>query len=304
MRILLTGASGFIGRHVHQLLLARDVEVVAVARSRPQGAVGHWLEADLLAPGVPEQIIAEVRPTHLIHLAWNAKPGEFWHASDNLDWMSASLKLVTSFWEGGGGKAVVAGSCAEYGWDREILIESSPCAPATLYGASKDALRRLLETISSHDKRQLAWGRVFWLYGPGEPRGRLISDVAVALVEGRPVDCGPGLEARDFLHVTDVARAFVALTLENIEGLVNISSGAAVEIKKILNSLEGITSKSGLIRLGTRHQPIGTPRVLIGENSRLRNELCFQPVFSLEKGLAETLDWWRAELARDATVAR
>ena len=128
-RVLLTGASGFIGRHVVPLLKSREFEVHAISRSR----------ADLLIPGVAAALVESIRPTHLLHLAWNAEPGRFWTAPDNLDWVAASLGLHRSFAALGGGRAVFAGSCAEYDWTHSLLDEAAtPCAPATLYGIAKD----------------------------------------------------------------------------------------------------------------------------------------------------------------------
>ena len=117
--VLVTGASGFIGRRVvAQLATEGRFEIVTASRRpdprMPAGVTHHAV--DMLALGAPVDLIQRVRPTHLVHLAWNAEPGRFWNAPDNLDWAAATLTLVRAFLEAGGTRAVLAGTCAEYDW--------------------------------------------------------------------------------------------------------------------------------------------------------------------------------------------
>ena len=294
MTVLLTGANGFIGRNVHRLLLARGCDVVAVSRSMPSNGDGRWIEADLLQPGAADFLMDRVMPDRLIHLAWNATPGKFWRAEDNFDWVYASADLVRAFWRGGGGRAVVAGSCAEYDWTGSgCLAEQSLRSPATLYGASKDALNRLLSSLAAQNGHQLAWARVFWLYGPEDPPGRLVSDLAGGLAQGVAVACGDGSSQRDFLHVHDVARALVDLAWSDVSGDVNISSGHAVPVLDIIEKLAQISGRADLVQLGARATPQGEPPVLFGQNEILSNYLNFKPNYTLETGLRSTFDWWK-----------
>src|SRR5688572_8900550 len=145
-RVLLTGATGFIGRHALAGLLRRGYEVHAVT-SRSAGAADarvHWHHADLL-DGVQQRILLDrVAPTHLVHLAWAVEHGAFWTSPQNLRWVGASLDLVRGFRDAGGTRVVMAGTCAEYSWGSDTLSEATtPVVPATLYGVAKDALHRV-----------------------------------------------------------------------------------------------------------------------------------------------------------------
>lgn len=123
------------------------------------------------------QVITAAKCSHLLHLAWYVEPEKYWRSPHNLDWIAASIHLIRSFAESGGRRAVIAGTCAEYLWGAErFQEEETPCQPATFYGSSKDVLRRILTAYGSVAPLSVGWGRIFFLYGPGEKNGRLVSD--------------------------------------------------------------------------------------------------------------------------------
>ncbi|HUA77090.1 MAG TPA: NAD-dependent epimerase/dehydratase family protein, partial [Acetobacteraceae bacterium] len=123
MRVLVTGAGGFLGRRSLAPLRAGGAEVHAVLS--PRAAAGHAAppegilhRADLMDPAAVDFLVDAVRPTHLLHFAWIATPGEYWNSPDNHRWLAASKHLLRAFHRGGGTRVVMAGSCAEYDWGR------------------------------------------------------------------------------------------------------------------------------------------------------------------------------------------
>jgi nucleoside-diphosphate-sugar epimerase len=295
VKVLLTGASGFIGSYALEVLLEQGHEVHAVSRhalALPEGAIGH--QSDLLLPDAAETLMQEVRPTHLLHLAWYAIPGSFWSAPENERWIDASLRLLRAFGEAAGRRAVIAGTCAEYAWGEPLLHEQdTPLEPATLYGACKHATHVAAEAIAGELGVSLAWGRIFFLYGPGEAPARLVHSVAHGLLAGELVPTTDGLQLRDFMHVRDVASAFVALLSGDLRGAVNIASGQAVAVGDLVRLIARETGGVERVRFGALDRRAGEPERIVADVERLRDAVGFTPTTSLREGLAETVAWLR-----------
>ena len=280
--MLVTGATGFVGRQALAPLAARGYEVHAVGRR----------EVDLLDPDATRRLVEELRPTHLLHFAWYAEPGAFWRSAENERWLAASVQLLEAFALSGGTRAVVAGTCAEYDWSGSGLLseQSTPLAPSTPYGEAKDALRTAAEQMSF----SLAWGRIFFLYGPHEDERRLVASVTRALLAGLPARTTHGRQVRDFLHVADAGDAFAALLDSEVEGAVNIGSGEGVAVTDVVQRIAAIVGRPDLVELGAREAPPDEPPRLVADVGRLHDDVGWRPARSLDDGLRDTVDWWRA----------
>lgn len=294
-RVLLTGATGFIGRFCIDSLAERGFEVHAVS-SRPAAAAdarAEWHPCDLLAPGEAARIIEAVRPTHVLHLAWYAVPERFWTASENVDWVAASAALLRAFERAGGERFVGAGSCAEYAPSSADCDErATPLAPSTLYGACKHAVHTVMESFAA-GRFSSAWGRIFHLYGPHEQEGRLVPSVIGALLNGGEALCTDGTQVRDFMHVQDVADAFAALVASDVQGPVNIASGQRLPLADLIGRIGVKMDAAGRIKLGARPMPAGELPRVTASVARLRDEVGWSAARDLDRGLAETIAWWR-----------
>lgn len=296
MKLLVTGASGFIGRNVcREVADIGSWETIAVSRTCPKDlpAKVRFASVDLLDDQATRELIMRERPTHLLHLAWNATPGAFWSTPDNLNWVASSLLMLRAFHEAGGRRAVIAGTCAEYDWTEGALLrEDGALRPATFYGTAKDSLRQLAFAAAHTLGFQIAWGRIFWLYGPDEAPKRLVSDIAAGIASNRPVPCTAGIQERDFLHVRDVAGAFVAALQSNWCGAFNIGSGEPTPVRDVANILGEVSGRHELIQLGARPTPPNEAPRLVADTRILREELGFRPKTSLRDGLSDTYAWW------------
>lgn len=304
-RVLLTGGTGLIGGPALSLLVARGWDVHALS-SRPQEAVEGvtWHTVDLTDTADVARVVPRIGASHLLHFAWSVRPGQVWNSPENVRWVEASLALVRAFADGPGRRAVLAGSCGEYLWgDAPCSEHSTPIAPRTVYGSCKAALLDVLTAAAPALGLSAAWGRIFFVYGPGEHPDRLVAAVVRSLLAGREAETSHGRQVRDYLHSADVAAAFVDLLESDVAGPVNIGSGTGVELREIATLAAEIVGRLDLLRLGARPAADFEPSRIVGDVSRLRSEVGFSPRFTLEAGLADTVEWWRAR-ALDAVEAR
>jgi nucleoside-diphosphate-sugar epimerase len=299
-RVLVTGATGFIGRGTLEPLRAAGLDVHAISsQGAPAGAPPdvRWHVADLLAAGT-ERTVAAIEATHLLHLAWYTEPGRFWRAAANLDWLEASLRLIRGFTEGGGRRVVLAGSCAEYEWANEThCVENlTPTRPATLYGTAKHALHSVANAYARETGVSLAWGRVFFAFGPYEHPGRLASSVASALIGGTPALCSHGEQVRDFLYAPELGAAFAALLCSDVIGPVNMASGLPMRVRDLIEALAAAAGRPDLVRLGALPST-DEPARLTADVGRLRDEVGWTPSVSLDEAAHSTVAWWREQNA-------
>ena len=296
-KVLVTGATGFIGRHCLPLLLARGDRVHAVSSKTVPKTSDNicWHQADLLDPAQIAELIGSIQPSHLLHFAWFAVPKQYWTSLDNFRWVQGSLSLLQSFAQHGGERVVMAGTCAEYDWQYGYCSEQiTPLLPATTYGICKHSLQSMLNAFASQTGISAAWGRIFFVYGPYEPPQRLVPAVVRSLLQDRPARCSHGKQIRDFLYVRDLADAFVALLGSSVAGSVNMASGNPVTLKDIIENVAAQLERPDLIRLGAIPPAANDPPLLVADVSRLTDEVGWQPRFSLDAGLAETISWWKS----------
>ena len=290
MKVLLTGASGFIGRHVLEILHQQGVQTVMVGRNRaPHSAFADFICADLLAGPDFSALVRSAGASHLLHLAWYAEHGKYWDSPLNLRWVDASCRLVEAFCGAGGQHVVVAGTCAEYDWGSAWCREDhTSLAPTTLYGCAKDATRRLVMAVCAQHGLPCAWARVFLPFGPGESAQRLIPSL-IGVFRGLRQAFGVNASAyRDFLHVTDVAQGFVSLLQAHADGAYNLSSGHPVRLAEVVRELACLLNADPQPVLALSRPQLGEPALLAGENVKLQS-LGWQPALSMAQGLAQTV---------------
>ncbi len=299
-RILVTGATGFIGRNTLIPLMERGFEVIALTSRTPENTVPgvRYMQCDLADRAAVKAVMAETRPGHMLHLAWRAVVSGLWTAPENMDWLQISLDLARSFVEAGGKRMTVCGSCGDYDWTSGLCSEDiTPLAPTTFYGQAKVALYQALTGFSEINNVELAWGRVFFVYGPGEHESRLGASVVKSLLKGEEALCSHGMQLRDYMHVGDVGTGLAALAASSLTGAYNIASGEAVRVKDVIEGLAAAAGRPELVKLGARSAPAFEPPLITADMTKTRKSgLDWTPRFDITSGTRDTVDWFRNQM--------
>jgi nucleoside-diphosphate-sugar epimerase len=304
-RVLLTGATGFIGHAAAAALNLRAFDVHGTARrllatgtDATENMTLH--EVDLLESDAASALVSKVRPTHLLLAGWTTKHGVYWTDPLNDKWEAATNSLVRTFFSGGGQRAVLVGTCAEYNWD-DPVVERGPIredtalgTPHTPYGRAKRRSGEALQQNASAAGADYAIARLFYPIGPGEDRRRLLPSLITALLTGQPADLGPGEHVRDIADVRDVGTALASLVDSRVIGPVNIGSGKPTRIAELARYVGNLIGRPDLIRIGALARRPGEPVTLIPDVSRLNDEVGFHPRYSLENAIETAVHYWQS----------
>ncbi len=298
-RVLVTGASGFIGAPLVRVLVDQGWAVIAASRRRPdhQPDVADWIETDLLTDD-PRRLTAAARAEVLIHVAWIATPGVYGHSLANLDWLRASAALSAAFLAGGGRRLIGAGTCLEYDCD----VGADSTGPRTLYAAAKHACRLVFERqIAALDGASLAWPRIFFLVGAGDHPDRFAPALARQLIAGETAEISPGLVERDFIDVRDCARALAALAACQASGTYDVASGRGWRLRDLAEAIAAHAGRPDLLRVNPALDRPGEPPRLVGDPEPLRRAAGVGPIYSIDQSIDDLLGHWRnrAPDARD-----
>lgn len=300
-RVLLTGAGGYIGRHMLDDLVARDFEVHAVSRNARPGNLTKsaqviWHANNLLDSSATTALLAEINATHLVHLAWITEPGVYWQSPENTAWLRASVKLLDAFREHGGKRALLSGTCAEYDWTNGHCVEDeTPLRAKSLYSESKLALRNTAFAFAKSSGFSVAWARVFFSFGPDERPERLVAAVILSLLAGERAKCSDGSLLRDFMYVEDVAGAMVAVLDSDFSGDINIASGDAITLEDIVRRIATRLDAADRIDFGHYPRRADDPQKITADISRLSDSIGWTPGYDLDSAIDKTIAWWQTQ---------
>jgi len=289
MRILLTGATGFIGSYVARTLIERGDEVYGIAlpgapRRRLVGIESEMqlIEGDLADASWTHSTVAAMAPDAAIHTAWFAEPGTYLRAvPENLDSLRAGINLIDALvGEGTCRRIVLAGTC----------LENMETPGPTIYAAAKRAQHELALGLAGRGV-SAACAHIHYLYGPWEDERRVVPTVIRTLLAGNHVDVGSGAKTRDYLHVADVAAALCRVAESDLVGRVDICTGAPVTLRQVFDEIGRSTGRPELLRIGALPEPESGGWPATGDPTALLTT-GWIPQYDLRQGITETTAWW------------
>jgi len=304
VRVLITGATGFIGSHLTRSLVQHGYEVYALVRPNADlwriADVAHSIQIVRGDLGSLERLVPflrEVRARACFHLGWYpVVPGQYLMAPENLEMLQTSIQLARYVTDAGCEVLVGAGTCLEYDTEFGNLSESTPSKPQSLYAATKLALGLALTHWATVSGLRVVWARLFQEFGPYEDARRLVPLVIGSLLGNRRFRPLGGSQVRDYLPVEDVAEALRLLMESDVRGPVNVGSGMPIAVLELARKIGAALGRADLIDAEDGSDNIPGPAFICANSRYLQTQTRWRPRISLEQGLARSIEWWKGQL--------
>lgn len=292
-KVIVTGATGFIGRHVLEELQLRGYELHCLTHSPKDISGAHTYSTDLLSQesGARQhlhEVLSRIQADYLMHLAWYTDHTDYLVSPINLQWMNATLHLTDAFFRTGGKRMLATGTCAEYelSQGKPLLEDQSELHPATYYGQCKRDTFWHLEKYRQQHQVEICWARIFFVYGPGEQKERLIPYILDSLKHNRMATPKNGQALRDYIYVKDLAVQLADLLESSALGAINTGTGKAQRIQQIFHTLGSILSKTEWVGQSV---PATTQDCIEADMNKFYSYIPRKAFTSWEKGIQEML---------------
>jgi nucleoside-diphosphate-sugar epimerase len=271
MRILLTGATGFVGKQILKELGKKNVSVIPIVRSGKESLINALPNVERVISTLDlfreNEVWWEENCRNIdivIHSAWYVQTGSYLQAPQNIDCLIGSLNLAKGAISVGVKKIVAVGTCFEYEFSSDVLPVSATIKPLTTYAATKAALFFTLSKWLASHSIDFSWCRLFYLYGDGEDSRRLMPYLKAQLEKGKFAELTSGNQIRDFIDVSDAGKLIANIALSRQVGPVNICSGVPVTVKQFAEQVADQYGRRDLLRFGSRPENLVDPPCIVG----------------------------------------
>jgi dTDP-6-deoxy-L-talose 4-dehydrogenase (NAD+) len=269
--ILLTGASGFVGKQIFEALSASNFRIVPVVRTGKESSFQNQPNADRIvcSPDIFQESAGwwteQCKDIDIvIHAAWYAEPGKYLQSSKNMDCLVGSLNLARGAAIAGVKRFVGIGTCFEYDLSAGVLSTDTPLNPLTPYAGAKAALYIGLSQWLPEQSVEFGWSRLFYLYGEGEDERRLVPYLHKQLAKGEAVELTSGTQIRDFLDVSEAGRIIAELALGKQLGPINVCSGVPITVRQLAEQIADTYGRRDLLKFGARPDNLVDPPCVLG----------------------------------------
>lgn len=286
-KVLLTGVTGLIGKEIIKPLQEKgfDIYAITIDNNNPNNGV-NWIKCNLFDSESVKQILEDIKPTHLLNFAW-ATTGDYLVSDMNFEFVKAGLNLLKYFKANGGKRAIYVGTCFEYKFKDEPLKETDLTNPQTLYAVCKDALHKMAEEYCKINDISFGYGRIFYVYGHGENEKRLTAHLIKTLQNNETVTINCGRLIKDYMYTKDIAGGFAEFLDSNVTGTVNMCTGRGISLEDYSTYIARKLNKEEYLII--KQEETNQPPIIVGDNTRLTQEVGYKIQYSFEKAIDEIL---------------
>jgi len=270
-KVLLTGATGFVGKQVLKALQADNVDITLVVRSgwrkkikNQEGVIAFFETEDIFSESPEWWTTTCHNIDTVIHLAWYAKPGKYLLSDKNIDCLTGSLNLARGAIIAGVRRFIGVGTCFEYDLTSCMLSTDTPLNPTTPYAAAKAATYLTLSQWLPQKNIEFAWCRLFYLYGEGEDDRRLVPYIRSKLEDNQLAELTSGDQIRDFMDVSKAGNMIVNVAFDSVQGALNICTGVPITVRQLAEKIADEYGKRELLQFGVRPDNLIDPTCVVG----------------------------------------
>ena len=284
-KVFITGGAGFIGKQLARRLEKNsDIKLYILTRQtlEDRGNI-RYIKGDIANVTKITEIIKDLSPTDLIHLAWDVKSEKYAASPQNYDWILYSKQLLKAFLERGGKTVIAAGTCFEYDLSKNLpLNENFRGEPNTPYGKAKLKTKCIFEDLCEEYNVRLVWGRIFYAYGKGEEKRKLLSSIAESLKNDQPFELKTPENVVDYINISDIAKIFEAFLFNpNAKGIINVGTGKGHKIREIAKKIARILGKDESLLKFSTHKPVK----IVADTKKLSSVFDCESFVEIDDGL-------------------
>jgi UDP-glucose 4-epimerase len=310
IRVLITGATGFIGRHLCKALVDAGAQVFALRRpdssSSPAEWASHlpieWLEADLCDLDRLKSVIKEADASHIFHLAAATAVDRGFETAQTMiaNNLQGTINLLHALEATSYACFIQTGSAEEYGMATAPFRETTLPQPVSPYSASKASAALFCDMYHRTLGSPIIILRPFLVYGPDQPMNKLIPQAIQAALKDQPFPMTSGRQTREFTYIDDLISGYLkaAVTPEAIGHTINLGTGITYTILEVVELISQLTGSRMELQVGALPDRVGEIMLYQCDNTKAEHLLDWVPETSLNRGLKKTIDWYRLCLTR------
>lgn len=270
-KVILTGATGFVGLNILKELKSRGVLVTVVVRKGTEHLLNEFENIsrvisvdDVFKENSDWWTEISIDSDIFIHAAWYTKTHDYLISKQNVSCQLGTINIAKGVARSGIKKFVGIGTCFEYDFTSEFISIDTPLKPSSLYASTKVTTYLELLKVLQDERIDFAWCRLFYLYGENESGSRLYSYMLSQIKLGKKIELTSGEQIRDFMHVKEAAERIVTVALGDMVGPINICSGIPITIKEFAIKVADQYEARSLLDFGAKEKKFTDPPRIVG----------------------------------------